>query len=76
MHVLENRLAFYHSITVGDVDGDGLQDIIVQYFNSRDQVMKKNGYLLFLKQDAKGNFTNKVPNQKFDIWKCCFISKP
>lgn len=56
MHVLEDRLAFYHSITVGDVDGDGLQDIIVQYFNSRDQVMKKNGYLLFLKQDAKGNF--------------------
>lgn len=56
MHVLEDRLAFYHSVTVGDIDGDGLEDIIVQYFTSRDQVMKRNGYLLFLKQGTDGNF--------------------
>ena len=56
MKVLEDRRAFYHSVTVGDVNGDGLEDIIVQYFNTRDSLLQKNGFLLFLEQDKQGNF--------------------
>ena len=41
VEILENRLAFFHSVTTGDFNDDGLEDIIVQYFNSRDKTLKK-----------------------------------
>ena len=61
VEILENRLAFFHSVTTGDFNDDGLEDIIVQYFNSRDKILKNNGFLLFLQQDKAGNFKRVKP---------------
>jgi len=62
--VLENRLAFFHSVTTGDINGDGFDDVIVQYFTSRDNLLKNNGFLLFLQQDNEGNFKRVKPPMK------------
>jgi hypothetical protein len=53
---IESGLAFYHSITTGDINDDGLEDVVVQFFGSRDKSLSKQGTLLFLTQNAEGSF--------------------
>lgn len=50
------RKAFYHSVATGDIDGDGLDDIVVQHMGTRDKNLKKENAILFFQQTAKGTF--------------------
>ena len=48
--------AFYHSVATGDINGDGLHDIVVQHMGTRDASIKNEKGVLFFQQTKNGIF--------------------
>ena len=56
---IDKSRAFYHSVATGDIDGDGLDDIVTIHMGTRDKQLSRKHPIYFFKQTKDGKFKKK-----------------